>query len=536
MVSTAGLIARYLADLGCRHAFGIPGGEVLAMIDALREHGIEFTLVKHENSAGFMAEGIWHGTGKPAILVATIGPGLTNAVNTIANASQEQVPLVVLTGCVDPVDRLSYTHQVIDHQAVLRPLVKASFEVADGDVPAMMVQALTAMLSDPPGPIHIDLPVKLAEKQQPDTALTAPVLPARPTLTDQNLIARMAAHIDRAERPVMIVGMEVLYHQADRIVAAFASANAIPVITTYKAKGVLAEDHTLALGGAGLSPKADRLIMPLLAASDCILLVGYDPIEMRVGWRDPWPDPAVVIEFAATTRRHGMHRAGIEILGDIGQTLGDIGAALKGGARHWPSGEAGMLRAALKSAFAPQSEWGPAAIFAAARRLAPRNAIATADSGAHRILLSQQWECYQPRDLRQSSAFCTMGVSVPLAAGSKLAEPERAVIAFVGDAGLEMGIGELATLRDLGLAVVIIVLVDRSLALIEMKQRASGLANTGVDFAPTDFAAITRAYGGDGYDVDDIRAFEAALSSALTAPRFSVIACSIDQRSYDGLI
>jgi acetolactate synthase-1/2/3 large subunit len=244
----------------------------------------------------------------------------------------------------------------------------------------------------------------------------------------------------------------------------------------------------------------------------------------------------VVVEFAATTRRHGMHRAGIEIVGDIRQMLRSIGAKSKGSNRRWPNSEVVALRSDLKSAFAPQGEWGPSAIFAAARRLAPRDAIATADSGAHRILLSQEWECYAPRDLRQSSAFCTMGVSVPLAAGSKLAEPGRAVIAFVGDAGLEMGMGELATLRDLGLAVVIVVLVDRSLALIEMKQRASGLPNVGVDFAATDFGAIARAYGGNGYDVDDMTGFEAAFSAALTAPNFSVIACSIDQRSYDGLI
>ena len=102
--SAAQIIARRLRDLGCRHAFGIPGGEVLAMMNALEDAGIAFTLTKHENGAGFMAEGAHHANGAPGILLATIGPGLANAVNVIANAEQDRVPMIVLTGCVDAED------------------------------------------------------------------------------------------------------------------------------------------------------------------------------------------------------------------------------------------------------------------------------------------------------------------------------------------------------------------------------------------------------------------------------------------------
>src|SRR3546814_16956984 len=105
----------------------MPGGEVLTLVDAREAAGIRFVLAKHETAAGFMAEGVWQCTGAPGILVATVGPGVVNAVNVIANAEQDRVPLIVLTGCVDETEALTYTHQVLDHQKVLRPIAQASF-------------------------------------------------------------------------------------------------------------------------------------------------------------------------------------------------------------------------------------------------------------------------------------------------------------------------------------------------------------------------------------------------------------------------
>src|SRR6056297_3316633 len=128
----ADILARRLHDAGCRHAFGMPGGEVLTLIDALTRAGIAFHLAKHENAAGFMAEGTWHATGAPGVLVATVGPGIANAFNVVANAEQDRVPLIVLSGMVDPVEQLTYTHQVFDHAAVFARVTKASLRAEQG--------------------------------------------------------------------------------------------------------------------------------------------------------------------------------------------------------------------------------------------------------------------------------------------------------------------------------------------------------------------------------------------------------------------
>ena len=130
--NAAKLLAQKLHQAGCRHAFGMPGGEVLVVMQELEAAGIEFTLSKHENAAGLMAEGSWQASGAPGILLTTIGPGLANGINSVANAFQEQVPLIVISGCVDDAEAQSFTHQIIDQRALMRPITKANFQVARG--------------------------------------------------------------------------------------------------------------------------------------------------------------------------------------------------------------------------------------------------------------------------------------------------------------------------------------------------------------------------------------------------------------------
>ncbi|MFP4271205.1 MAG: thiamine pyrophosphate-dependent enzyme, partial [Alphaproteobacteria bacterium] len=191
---------------------------------------------------------------------------------------------------------------------------------------------------------------------------------------------------------------------------------------------------------------------------------------------------------------------------------------------------------AARAPFRPDEAWGPAAVAEVARRVLPRGTIATTDAGAHRILFSQLWEAYAPRTLLQSNGLCTMGAAVPLAMGAKLAEPDRPAVAFVGDGGLLMGLGELATAAQLGLAVVVVVFVDRSLALIEKKQREVQLPAAGVALGSVDLAGAATALGGFGVTVRDRAGLEAALAGALVAERFTVIACELEARSYDGRI
>ena len=265
VASSADLIARRLAAAGCRYAFGIPGGEVLAIMDALERAAIRVVLAKHENCAGFMGEGVHHRDRAPAILVATIGPGIANAANVIANCFQHRVPMVALTGCVSPGERHSYTHQVFDHVRLVEPIAKAAFRVEDGMAAILADKAVAIATGGRPGPVLLDVPVDVQTREQSAPppvpgAAAAPMAPAAGRALDT---AR--AWLAEARRPLMIAGLDVLTQQAEGEVAAFCRRFRVPLITTYKAKGVLPEDDPLALGAAGLSPRVDGRLLPHVA-------------------------------------------------------------------------------------------------------------------------------------------------------------------------------------------------------------------------------------------------------------------------------
>jgi len=532
----ADVLARRLHEAGIRFAFGIPGGETLVLMDALARAGIRYVQVKHETAGGFMAEAVWHRTGAPGLLVATVGPGLTNCVNVVANAALDRVPLIVLAGSVDADDRLAYTHQVLDHARMLEPAVKGSFTLT-ASAPDLIVEKALRLATDPrPGPVHIDVPIKIAGAQAAAEPLRrrGPHMPAAPAPGDALDTAR--AWLERAERPLIVAGFDAVQDNAGPALAAFAQTLGAPVIQTYKAKGLLAEDEPWALAPAALSPVADAVLLPLVEAADVLVLAGYDAVEMRAGWQDPWdPRSKRVIDIAAVPNDHYLHRGTLDVVADIGATLAVLAEGLASRSR-WTPEEVAERRAAAVAPFRGDEEWGPGAIVDVARRVLPRDAIAATDAGAHRILFSQLWRSFQPRTLLQSNGLCTMGGAVPLAMGAKLAEPTRPAVAFLGDGGLLMGLGELATAAELDLPVILVVFVDRSLALIEKKQREVQLPKAGVDLGRTDLAAAARALGGYGVDVADREGLERALTDALDADRFTLIACAIDEGTYDGRI
>ncbi len=534
-IRAADAIARRLYAEGCRHAFGMPGGEVLTIVDALEAAGITFVLCKHENAAGFMAEAAWHQTGAPGIMVATIGPGVLNGVNSIANALQDRVPLIVLSGCVDAHEAETYTHQVLDQQSVLRPITKATFRLSAGAAHVIADKAVGIALEGRPGPVHIDVPISTADTAIPELA-PAPRSPAAATAPAGDALETAREWLSNAQRPVMIVGVDAMNQGAGHAITEFATRFGIPVITSYKAKGLLDERHALSLGGAGLSPLADKHLVPFVQKSDLIICVGYDPIEMRPGWREIWdPRETHVIDITAAPNHHYMHQASLSVIADCAASLLAISDGVTRPAA-WPDGEVIAVKQALSVDFPTDEAWGPAAIIDTCRSLLPQDTIATADSGAHRILLSQMWQCTQPRGLLQSSALCTMGCALPLAMGTALCAPERTVVSFSGDAGFLMIAGELSTAKELGITPIFVVFVDASLALIELKQRQRQLRNAAVDFGQHDFAAMGQAFGGAGHTVTNRTELEAALNAAQSADTFTVIACTIERGAYDGRI
>ena len=529
----ADVVAATLHAHGIRHAFGMPGGEVVTLVDGLGKAGIAFHLARHETAAAIMAAGASAMTGNPELLVTTVGPGLANAVNGIADAAQEHVPLIVLSGIVDRATRARYTHQVIDHAALLRPLVKASFEIEPESASSTVARAIAIATAEPKGPVHLDLSPSIAAEPAPKATVVFPSAVLAPVVMGRDPAVHLVAEkIRQAERPLIIAGFEAARGGAGGALQRLAETIGAPVITTYKAKGVIPEDHPLCLGGAGLSPLADRILLDLTGKADLVLLFGYDPIEMRLGWLDFVSDPLKLVDIGVAASHHGMHHAGTRIVAAPAAFLDGLNQHVQS-RTTWPNEEPSGVRAYLLRLFSTRATWGPHAIVHCLNAAAGPDAVVAVDSGAHRILLSQKWVAKRPLTLLQSAGFCTMNAALPLAIGAKTADPARRVFAIMGDGGLEMGIGELATVRDLGLPLTIVVFQDRSLALIELKQAGAGLKTAGVKLGETDFATIARGFGGFGVFVENSDDLRAELEAAGLRQEFTLIACKFDVAGYD---
>jgi len=531
MPCVADTLASALHRAGIHTAFGIPGGETLTLLEALRSVGIRFVLARHETGAGLLAEGLHHADGSPGLLVATVGPGVANCPNAVAQALLDRVPLVVVTGNVADHHGNAFTHQVFDQLALLAPLVKASFRLRPETAARDIVEGLRVMTEGRPGPVHFDVPLDVAEA--PCGPLPAAGTVGAPALPD---LTGVAERLRGAARPLVVVGLEALGAPVPGLVQRLGA----PVIGTYKAIGVLGRDHPQWVSAAGLSPRADDVLLPLVRRADVVVLAGYDAIEMRAGWLEPFDPDAFVIDVSVCPRAPREHRTDVRLVGPVDDSLGALRDRLgeppdrPEWATEWAT-EWQTARQAVASAFPETDDWGPAGVIGAVQRSVDHDTFVTVDTGAHRILTSQRWQSARPGRLLQSTGLCTMGYAVPVAIGAALGSGRRAV-AVVGDGGFEMALGELATARDLGVDVTVVVIDDRSLALIEKKQRARGLPNLGVDFGPsgTDHVALARAIGAEAERFDDTASLAAFLSRP--GPGLRLAHCPIDRRAYDTAI
>ena len=524
----ADAIAATLKAYGAQFAFGIPGNDVLELIRACEEAGIRFVLAKSEPSAAFMADAVFQVTGRTAVLIAALGPGIANAISGIAGAQQERS---VLVGEMATKQAGIYTHQVFDHVALATPVTKLAATLNPSRAAQQIAKALDIALAYPPGPVLLNCPADLGRAAASEQAQA----PRRSLPSSLTAESRAAAEtlLQGARRPLMLAGRGALREGMAPPLRAFAEAWAMPVLTTYKAKGLIDEHHALALGSLGLSPVADAETLKLVGAADLLVLVGFDPIELRDAWIDAWAADRNVLSLDWGSLPHRMFPTGTEAQGDVRAML----SRLAGNARPaaWPKADLDGHRARIAAIARPRQPArgiSPAALFKAVSDRVRPDWLMSVDVGAHRILANHAILCRSPGQLLQSNGLGHMGYALPAAIGASLARPGAPVVALIGDGSLLMSLGELALAAELGLPIVVVVLDDQALALIKLKQAKMQMSPRAVDFAGPRFDLLANGFGIDGVRVETQVAFEQALEAALAAGRLTVIDAVVDPSEY----
>ncbi|MEL6347000.1 MAG: thiamine pyrophosphate-binding protein, partial [Myxococcota bacterium] len=398
-------LARQLAHRGVRHAFGMPGGSTVPLLAAFEAAGIDFCLVRHEGAAGFMADAAYQLTGAPGVCVSTLGPGATNLVTGAAGALMERSRMLAIAGQCDPAIEALYTHQILDQVALFRPVTRHA-EALRAETAARQLDLIFRRLDHgPPGPIYLELAASVARTE---TSLPPwPVTPAPPVRPADAALDAAVIRLQQAQRPVLFVGCGDLRSETAAAVTALADALNAPVMTSYRAKGMIDEASPWSVGAAGLSPKVDAIQQALLRGADLLIAVGLDPVELRPNWLPGWPETLPVINIDPYGQPDLIAHSEVELRGDPNLILSAMLADVSSSA--WTVEALDAHRAGIHALFEDGPDGPAAAIRAVQRGLDGAEAVVSLDVGAHRITASHVWQSRQPGRLLQSNGFSSMG-------------------------------------------------------------------------------------------------------------------------------
>jgi acetolactate synthase-1/2/3 large subunit len=527
-MNNADLIVRILHQAGIRHGFGIPSGNVLPFMEAMRTGGIEFVLTAHEGSAGFAADVTARMSGTPGLCIATLGPGATNLATGVGNAWLDRSPMIALTCTLNQAQLGRRIQMWIDHHTLFKPITKGSFALAPGRIAETVRTALQLALSEPQGPVHLDLPedVALAEATEALPEALPPRALARPA---PDALAHAQGLLARAQRPLAVIGANAMRMHGPELLRQVIEHHQLPFATTTMAKGMVDEDHPLALGC--IERACRKVQRAFLGQADLIIGLGYDTIEVEYeAWAGTTPVLHVDIEPADVD-------ASVQL---AGQVSGDLDAALSSMLQWpacqpaWPPEAAASQRRRFQQALRPAIEgFGPHQAIDVVRQLLPREGILAFDVGAHTHQIASQWSAHAPRTFLITNGWSSMGFGLPAAIAAKLSRPDRPVVCLIGDGCFQMTCGELAVARRLGLNLPVVVLDDRWLSLIKVKQERRSLSHYGTELFTQAYESPPAHYF--GVPVRGVRSapeLEVALSQALQAAGPTVIEAVVDAEHY----
>jgi acetolactate synthase-1/2/3 large subunit len=541
------LLADYLERLGVEVVFGLTGHTIIGMLDALGRSRIRYVSTRHEQVAAHAADGYARATGRPGVLLTHLGPGLTNAATGVANAALDSIPMVVIAGDVQSYFHGRHPHQEVNlHQdadqcQIYRPFCKRVYRVEHArDLPRVMERAFHLAQSGRPGPVLVDIPMDLFSSSLPvDAFAKMPPEIARPSIDDataQRIVALLAA----AERPVLYAGGGVLSAHASAELAALAEALELPIAHSLMGKGVVREDHPLLLGMTGFwgTPIANEKCR----TADVILAVGTRFAEAN---SSSW-DPRFTFNIPPTRLVHidvdeaEIGRNFVTELGVVADAKHAL-AALADAARGVKPRSRGSLRLEVaqgRRAFAAnwaehyssnQYPMRPERILSELRQAVPDDGFIVTDVGWNKNGVGQQFPITVPGTFITPSGLATMGFGPAAALGVKLAQPNRAVVALVGDGAFGSNPSVVATAMEAGLGVVWLIMDNAAFGTI------AGLTNMhyGWEFGcvfeadgaryRTDFAQMAAGYGADGVFIREAAELGPALRAALASGRPTVI-------------
>ena len=515
-----------------RYVFGHPGGEVVNLIEALHAHGMEFILTGHESTAAFMAGTVGRLTGVPGVCLATLGPGACNLTLGVGNALLDRDPLLAFSArTANRRIRIS-NKQNLPLNDVFAPISKWSVALDGAGTTKTIRDAMTIAGTPPRGPVYLSVPSDLATRpdQPNDSGPSPPSLPIR----DQQSFHRIVAALNVARKPLGVIGIAMDAERDARAVRHFFEVTQIPYVVTCQAKGIGDPTGKRFLGHV-LPAAGEFPISRWIQESDCVLGVGFDPVESSRDWH--FDIPLHVIADAPTG--FDQYQPHVECTGDVSDLIDRLRESYSGRVNCTEASIA-ALKQEVDSAIRPHTSStvhgvSPFHLIRHLRRLLPPETIVSGDVGAHKFVLSQVWTAPQPGTFLMSNGLSSMGYGPASAIAAALIRPDQPVVSVTGDGAFAMMVQELETVRRIQVSPLFVVLCDRSLSIIKRAQRARKLPPRGVDFLPVDWARVAEGFGVSGRTAATLDDVQNHVKSWLARPEPMVLAVDVDESLYEGL-
>lgn len=547
MLSGAEIVVRSLIDQGVKQVFGYPGGAVLDIYDALHTvGGIEHILVRHEQAAVHMADGLARATGEVGVVLVTSGPGATNAITGIATAYMDSIPLVVLSGQVATSLIGNDAFQECDMVGISRPIVKHSFLVKrTEDIASVLKKAFYVASSGRPGPVVVDLPKDIL-----NPAVKIPyVYPETISLRSYNptmqghkgQIKRALSALLKAKKPVIYVGGGTITADCSAEVKILAEKLKLPVVSSLMGLGAFPGTHPQFVGMLGMHGVYEANMT--MHNADLIFAIGVRFDDRTTNNLEKFCPNAKVIHIDIDPSSISKTvKANIPIVGDAKQILQKMLEQLNEGDLS--------QRSELIDWWQDINQWRakhcldydkttdrikPQAVIETLYRLTKGDAYIASDVGQHQMFAALYYPFDKPRRWINSGGLGTMGFGLPAALGIKLVLPNETVVCVTGDGSIQMNIQELSTALQYGLPIVVLNLNNRFLGMVKQIQDliyAGRHSQSYMDSIP-DFVKIAEAYGHVGIAINKPEELESKLAQALAIKdRLVFVDVAVDEREH----
>ena len=533
--SGADIVVQTLEQRGVEYVFGVPGAKIDKIFDSLVDSKIKTVVCRHEQNAAFIAGGIGRMTGKAGVAIATSGPGVSNLVTGLATANTEGDPVVALGGAVQVSDRLKKIHQTMDSVSLCKPVTKYSAEVDSSEsVSEVLTNAFRSAESDRPGAAFVSLPMDIMVARAECDVLVPPAYSgAGPA--DIAAIKETARLINQAERPVVLLGLLASKPQNAVAVQELIESGKLPVVGTFQAAGAVSTNLFSNFGGR-VGQINNQPADEILAGSDLVITVGYDPVEYWPSiWNKGKKRPIVHLDVLPADIDNSYNPS-VELVGDIASTLVLLTPLVSRSALE-PSVKRLLERIANDREELARSSAGlsgtpvhPLRIAAELQRILTPDTTLCLDMGSFHLWMARHLYSFRARQILISNGQQTLGVALPWAIAATLVRPREKVLSISGDGGFLFSAMELETAVRLKSNLVHMILIDGSYDMVAEQEILKYNRPSGTDFGPVDPVKYAEAFGATGLMVRSPEQISSVLKQAFDTSGPVLVGVHVDDR------